>query len=453
MHTSHLILHRITFAALMAGIAFVAVSASGQVINEDLKLLASDGSTADWFGYSISIDSGVVAVGAIGDTNMGHTYDGAAYLYDASTGVQIAKLLASDGALGDNFGWSIAVNNGVVAVGSTGSSASGAAYLFNAFTGTQLAKLLPSDGAPTDRFGWSIAIANGLVAVGSFLDDDNGNDSGSAYVFDASTGLQIAKLLPIDGAAGDWFGYSIGIEGGIVVVGSKSDDDNGTDSGSAYLFNASTGAQIAKLLPGDGAADDAFGFSVSIHGGVVAVGAKNDNDNGSISGSAYTFDASTGEQIVKLLPGDGTAVDWFGVSIAINNGIVVVGSFFDDDNGSNSGSAYLFNASTGDQIVKILPGDGAAFDEFGFSVAIDNGIVAVGSRADDDNGSNSGSAYVFDINCPADINGDWAVDVLDFFAFVTAFGNNDMIADLDGSGALDVLDFFAFITFFAAGCP
>ncbi len=133
-------------------------------------------------------------------------------------------------------------------------------------------KLLPRDGASGHLFGNSIAIDNGVVAVGAIWDDDNGSDSGSAYLFDASTGVQIAKLLPSDGAAGDHFGLSIAIDDGVVAVGASGDDVNGPNSGSAYLLDASTGAQIAKLLPDDGAAGDRFGHSIAINDGVVAMG-------------------------------------------------------------------------------------------------------------------------------------------------------------------------------------
>ncbi len=380
----------------------------GQVINEDLKLLPNDGAAGDGFGGSIAIDNGVVAVGAAGD-NYNGTQSGSAYVFDASTGAQIAKLLPSDGATSDFFSISIAVANGVVAVGAfrddDNGADSGSAYLFDASTGAQLHKLLPSDGAAEDEFGRSIGIDNGIVAIGANEDDDNGSKSGSAYLFDASTGAQLHKLLPIDGRGSDEFGISIAIDNGIVAVGAFRDDDMGINSGSAYLFDASTGSQIAKLLPIDGAEFDEFGISIAIGNGVVAVGAHQDDDNGSFSGSVYVFDVSDPKnpiEIAKLLPSDGAPVDYFGISIAIGNGIVAVGANEDDDNGGNSGSAYLFDASTGTQIFKLLPSDGATDDNFGYYIGIDNGVVAVGAHGDDDNGSLSGSAYVFDVESNGD---------------------------------------------------
>ncbi|NOG55241.1 MAG: hypothetical protein HND57_13110 [Planctomycetes bacterium] len=395
------------FAAISIGVfnATTTPLCWGQVINEDLKLLPSDGATGNSFGWTIAIDNGIVAVGAYQDDDNG-TWSGSAYLFDAPTGAQIAKLLPSDGATGDKFGHSIAIDNGIVAVGAEGDddngSYSGSAYLFDASTGAQIAKLLPRNGWEDSAFGNSIAIDNGIVAVGAYRDDDNGSHSGSAYLFDASTGAQIAKLLPSDGATGDYFGWSIAIDNGIVAVGARRDDDNGPYSGSAYLFDASTGAQIAKLLPRNGWEDDAFGYSIAIDDGIVAVGAYRNRDNNIQSGAAYLFDASTGAQLAKLAPDDGAAVDFFGWSIAIDNGIVAVGAAYDDDNGDDSGSAYLFEAATGAQLAKLLPSDGVTRGYFGTSIAANNGIVAVGAYGDDDNGSRSGSAYLFGVNTIVD---------------------------------------------------
>jgi hypothetical protein len=440
---SHSGTRRCLLASLGAGIAVLgALPAAGQVIiNDDLKLLASDGAADDLFGLSIAIDNGVVAVGAISDDDNGSD-SGSAYLFDASTGAQLFKLLPSDGAAGDEFSRSIAINNGVVAVGSRGDddngSDSGSAYLFDASTGAQLFKLLPSDGAAGDRFGWSIAINNGVVAVGADADFDNGPGSGSAYLFDASTGEQLLKLLPSDGGPWQHFGQSIAIDNGIVAVGARG-NDNGTSAGSAYLFDASTGAQLFKLLPGDGAANDLFGHSIAIDNGVVAVGAYQDDDHGSNSGSAYLFDASTGTQLFKLLPGDGADGNYFGRSIAIDSGVVAVGANFDDDNGTNSGSAYLFDASTGTQLSKLLPSDGAERDRFGWPIAIDNGVVAVGTYQDDDNGTSSGSAYLFDASTAQQsklLASDGAAD--DLFGFSIATDNGVVAVgarDDDDNGA------------------
>jgi FG-GAP repeat protein len=388
-----------------------ALPAAGQPINEDFKLLASDGSANHQLGSAIALADGVIAVGARFDNDNGNA-SGSAYLFDILTGEELFKLLPNDGDAVGQFGYSIAIDDGIVAVGAIGDDANGsfagAAYLFDATTGAQLHKLLASDGAEWDSFGYSIAIDNGIVAVGANQNGDNGSNSGSAYLFDASTGAQITKLLPSDGAADDQFGWSIAIADGVVAVGAIGDNANGSNSGSAYLFEAATGVQFDKLLPSDGGLADQFGYSIAIAGNKVAVGAWVDDDNGSNSGSAYLFDASTGAQLAKLLPSDGAASDSFGISIAIDDGLVAVGAWLDDDSGGGSGSAYLFDAVAGTQIAKLLSSDGAADDWFGWSVAIHNGQVAVGAIQDDDNGGSSGSAYAFHFDSDGDgLRDDW----------------------------------------------
>ena len=385
-------------AILVTGIVAVASPLQAQPINEDLKFLASDGVAGDYFGYSVAIDNNIVAVGSRFDDDNGPN-SGGAYLFDATTGVQIRKLVPTDGTSGNQFGNSIAIHNGVVAVGAfqddDNGTWSGSAYLFNASTGVQIAKLLPTDGAGDDWFGSSIAIHNGVVAVGAFRDDDNGSNSGSAYLFDAATGDQLFKLLPADGAADQEFGNSISINDGVVAVGAHRDDDNDAWSGSAYLFSASNGLQIGKLVPADGEALEQFGESIAISDGIVAVGARFDDDNGPGAGSAYLFDASSGSLIAKLLPNDATNGSNFGISISIDNGVVAAGAFKDDDNGFWSGSAYLFDASNGSQVAKLLPSDGGQEDTFGYSIAINNGAIVVGAHLDNDQGGDSGSAYLF----------------------------------------------------------
>ncbi len=461
MHSRTARTNRFLSAVLISMSAGIAAPATGQVINEDFKLMASDGETADMFGCSIAIDNGVIAVGAF---RGGSCFDdglGAAYLFDASTGVQIAKLEPDDCPSGNSFGSSVDIRDGIVAVGMARyldeGGQTGAAYLFDASTGAQIGKLLANDRANGDEFGESIAIGGGLVAVGAYRDDVTGADSGSAYVFDASTGVQIAKLIP--SKSSDRFGLSIAIDDGIVVVGVPLDHNNGfAQVGSAYVFEAATGNQIAIL--GRGVLDltnqgDMFGESVAIENGVVAVGVPGDS-NSTISrfGSVFLFDAATGDQITAfvsdILADDGR----FGTAVAIDNGVVAVSAPFDDENGINSGSAYLFDVSTGDQIVKLIRSVDMPNRPLGSSIAVDSGTVAVGAGVDDGISILSGAAYVFEApaaDCPADLAPPIGVlDFSDVIAFLTAFVA--MGSDADLAEPLGVFD-FSDVVAFGAGCP
>jgi len=423
------------------------VAVQADIGDQIFKLLPSDGAEFDWFGVSVGIDGITAIVGAPGDNDYGND-SGSVYLLSTITGQQIAKLLPDHGAVGDFFGQSVGVSGDTAIVGAWGhddnGTNSGSAYLFDTTTGQLLAELLPDDPAVQDRFGYSVAISRTTAIVGARWDDDNGSESGSAYLFDVATGQQIAKLLPDDPgeyAQGDQFGFSVAISGTTAIVGAYRDDDNGGLAGAAYLFDTTTGQQIAKLLPDDGAGFDHFGYSVAISGATAIVGAPWDDDNGTDTGSAYLFDATTGAQLAKLLADDATG-DGFGASVAISGVIAVVGAYQSDDNRYDSGSAYLFDTTTGLQIAKLLPDDGAEGDVFGLSVAISGATAIIGAYHDDDNGYNSGSAYLFGASyCPWDFDGDGAVGPFDLAIVLGFWGPNPgHPADLDGDGIVGTDD-------------
>ena len=264
---------------------------------------------------------------------------------------------------------------------------------------------ISSDGGAGDGFGYAVALDGDTVVIGAPSNDPGGIDeAGAAYVF-TRTGtawtLQ-AKLLPADGATGDWFGRDVGISGDTVIVGAPRDDDKGNNSGSAYVFTrtGTTWTLQAKLTASDGATDDGFGWrGVAVNGDTVIVGAWHDDDNGANSGSAYIFTrtGTTWTQQAKLLPGDGAAGDEFGISAALEGDTVIVGSHWDDDKGSKSGSAYIFTraGTTWTQQAKLVASDGATDDVFGRRVALSDDTAIVGAWKDRDNGFDSGSAYIF----------------------------------------------------------
>ena len=138
----------------------------------------------------------------------------------------------------------------------------------------------------------SVAIYDDTIIVGAWGDDDNGKDSGSAYIFvrNGDVWTHQDKLLAQDGAQDDWFSRSIGIyEDTVIIVGAGQDDDNGDNSGgSARIFVRSgiTWIHQAKLAAPDGDAGDEFGSSVAIYNGTVVGGAPGDDDNGAYGGSA-----------------------------------------------------------------------------------------------------------------------------------------------------------------------
>ena len=472
-----------SLACVMA-LALIEGHASGQCVEH--KLLASDGAVGDVFGRSVSISgppgNEVAIVGAFGDDDNGFA-SGSAYIYrfNGVNWVEEAKLLASDGAVDDLFGRSVSISgtpgNEVAIVGAwlddDNGTDSGSVYIyrFNGVIWVEEAKLIASDGAASDRFGKSVSISgapgNEVAIVGAPRDDDNGLASGSVYIyrFNGVNWVEEQKLLAPDGAMGDGF-YIVSISGDVALVGALGDDDNGDDSGSAYIyrFNGVNWVEEQKLIASVGVAWDNFGFSVSITGApgneVAIVGAYNNPILIPGSGSAYIyrFNGVNWVEEAKLLASDGTVSDSFGWSVSISgtpgNEVAIVGAWLDDDNGTDSGSVYIyrFNGVIWVEEQKLIASDGAADDEFGYSVSISNDIAFIGASGDKDNGFLSGSVYIFELTCPADTNCNGEVNVTDLLQLLWNWGPCPAPCppDTNTDGAVNVTDL---LTLLAAWGP
>jgi hypothetical protein len=216
---------------------------SGNIWTEQVKLTATDAAAGDFFGWSVSFEGDTALIGAMGDDNL----TGSAYVFvrSGNTWTEQVKLTASNGATGDNFGVSVSLDGDTALVGATNHpifplNIIGSAYVFvrSGNTWTEQAKLTAGDGAAGDFFGWSVSLEGDTALVGAFSDDDSGDDSGSVYMFlrSGTTWTEQAKLTASDGAAGDQFGYWVSFDGDTALVGSSGNDDNGEYSGSAYLY-------------------------------------------------------------------------------------------------------------------------------------------------------------------------------------------------------------------------
>ncbi len=396
---------------------------------ETAKVAGSDVRSGDYFGYSVAVWGDVAVIGAWEDDDCGDD-SGSAYVYrfDGSTWGEEQKLLSSDGAAGDRFGTSVAVFADVVVVGAPydddqgGNSGSAYVFRFDGSAWVENQKLHASDGAANDYFGRSVAIEGDVILVGAYGDGDNGAYSGSAYVYqhDGCEWVQQQKLLASDGAGSDFFGTCVSVSDDVAVVGAYKDDDNGSSSGSAYVFRFGGGSWIEeqKLVASDGAESDFFGYSLSVSGDTIVVGAYLDDDHGASSGSAYAFhfDGSGWAEEAKLLAPDGAEGDEFGRAVAIFGDVAVVGAHMDDDMGDNSGSAYVFhfNGPTWTAEAKLLASDGYRLDCFGNAVAVFDNLIVVGAHQEDVDGFNTGAAYVFSGEAGFDdCNGNGVPDDLD----------------------------------------
>ncbi|NCO03742.1 MAG: hypothetical protein GW903_06090 [Alphaproteobacteria bacterium] len=322
------------------------------------------------------------------------------------TGAQATeiKVISSDGATNDFFGASTIGLSGSYALISAradddNGDSSGSVYVYDIKTGAEIHKLTATDGEAFDFFGYAVALDGSNALVSARQDDDMGSNSGSAYIFDVLTGDQRHKLLASDGLSNDFFGDSVALSGNYAAIGAGGDDNsNGNSAGAVYIFNTITGEQIHKLLAKDGANVDLFGHSISLYGDYAVIGAPYDDDIGAASGSAYIFNIKTGEQIHKLIANDGAPDDRFGYAVSINGKYAIAGAYWHDHNGIiNAGAAYIFDIITGAQVQKLIADDAIANAVFGQNVSISGEYAVVGAPSDNQNGSGSGSIYIFDI--------------------------------------------------------
>ncbi|HUU97589.1 MAG TPA: FG-GAP repeat protein [Phycisphaerae bacterium] len=332
---------------------------------------------------------------------------------------ELAKLTASDAAAYDAYGHCVSISGDVAVVGAWedihAGVSSGSAYVYrlNGADWVEEVKLVATDAATNDEFGVSVAVSGDVAVIGAHLDDDGGPDSGSAYVysFDGTEWIEQAKLTASDATPYDNFGWSVSISGDAVVVGANLNDDAGPNSGSAYVFKRPPGGWVdmtetAKLTAGDATENDEFGRCVAISGDVVAIGAHYDSDDAFQSGSAYVFvkppsgwESMTAET-AKLTASDPSDLDRLGLAVAIDGDVVVAGAWADDDGGSASGSAYVYNQPLDGwadmtETAKLAASDAAAGDHFGWSVSINGDVAMIGAPAHLWDGSGFGSAYAY----------------------------------------------------------
>ncbi len=201
--------------------------------------------------------------------------------------------------------------------------------------------------AEGDFFGRAVAISGQHVVVGAYGDDAGASESGRVYTFDATSGALLETLTNPSPGQGDWFGNQLAISGNSILIGAPRDDTGKTDIGQAYVFDATTGDLLTTLVNPTLASDDRLGTAVAVSGDRIVVGAPNDDTGATDSGQAFVFDASTGELIATLANPTPAEDDRFGISVAISGDLAVVGAYLDDTDGSNRGQAYVFQASTG----------------------------------------------------------------------------------------------------------
>ncbi|MCG8448483.1 MAG: FG-GAP repeat protein [Pirellulales bacterium] len=411
------------------------------------KLTATGGGSDDRFGAAVAIRGNTALVGARLNDGSG-SQAGAAYLFNADTGLQQQQLVPNDIEAGDEFGFSTALSDTLALVGAPLEDASGtnagAAYLFD-MSGNQQAKLPTSFLTGGEQFGYSVAIDGDIAVVGALGATSTSNVTGVAYVYEKISGnwQQTTMLKANDPTGGDQFGWSVALDGSTAIVGSRDANDY---AATAYVFDVTSGAQLKKLSAIDAGdiadVDPSGGSAVAISGNLALVGTADEAE------AAYLFQYDDVLQdwlfYEKLTASDGATGDLFGKSVGLSGQTAVVGAYQESEIGQFAGAAYFFNASTGNQIDKVTAFDGAQFDSFGYSVAVDGQGAVVGANFGSTGGGITGSAYLYEGILSADFEEDGDVDEHDLAKWRTGYGMmnpNHVDGDADLDGDVDGIDF------------
>jgi len=347
---------------LDTGAAYVFLR-SGTTWSKQARLVASDGAATDWFGSAVAVDGTTAMVGASSATVGANADQGATYVFvrNGTSWSQQQKLVASDGAAGDEFGASLSLDLDAVVGAPSAASKKGALYVFvrSGATWSQQQKLVASDGVAGDSLGDAVGISKGSVIGGAPHAVVSGaTDRGAAYVFSRSgtSWSQQQKLVASDGAANHLFGDGADISGDTAVVGASMtvliDNEAGptpAGNGAAYVFvrSGSVWSQQTKLTASDGVFGDKLGEAVAIEGETVLAGASRRN-NADRKGAAYLYlrSGTSWAQRSILTASDAGSLDRFGGAVAVGGSLLLVGAPGDDFSSHlNHGSAYVYLAS------------------------------------------------------------------------------------------------------------
>ena len=321
---------------------------------EEYKIQPLDGTSDDYFGKSISIDNNWLAVGSVYDDENG-IKSGSCYVFyfNGLNWIQHSKIIPSDGSPYDRFGYTVDIKNDILIVSAVYDddfgNDSGSVYIYrkinNVWEFEQ--KIFSPDIEEEDLFGLSLSIHDDIILASSVYDDDFGDNSGSvnSFVYTNSGWVHSQKILPSDGNEFDLFGNSIDQSDNILAIGSFYSDSDFNNSGSVYIYtkNDNFFEFSLKIQAYDASLNDKFGQMVTVYENWVAVGSLN-NDNGINSGSIYIYNILNEEinASQKITASDGNEYDEYSISASLNNHKLVVGAHFDDDLGDDSGSIYLY---------------------------------------------------------------------------------------------------------------
>lgn len=278
-----------------------------------------------------------------------------AFEREGKTWSQKQILTAIDAQPGDVFGQSIAMTDDFLVVGAPHSDSpqkdSGSAYVFirDSNQWRYQTKLTAHDGAEGDLFGISVAIDGYTILIGADLNDERAEKAGAVYafVYSGDKWEQQGKLMANDGGHTDIFGVRVALSGDTALISARRDDIEGVgvDAGSAYIFERTDDQwrQTQKLVAPNANEDDRFGRGVALNNHLALVSAMHDDDKDTNAGAVYVYKKQQDGWFLssKILATDGKAEDKLGWNLALSNTTAIVATPHSDDNGDASGAVYI----------------------------------------------------------------------------------------------------------------
>ncbi len=266
-------------------------------------------------------------------------------------------------------------------------------------------KLTASDAGEDHNFGYSISISGDFAVIGARLGlDDNGDETGAAYIYKRQQGawLEHTKLLASDADDLGFFGSSVSIVGNRCIIGSAGDDELGLYAGAAYIFENidDTWIEQQKLTASAGEAEDLFGHEVAIHGDIALVGVQEDMPEYAGAIYYYHYDGEEWIEQQRIQPEDIEENVYFSSSIHTDGNKAIVGAIWADGININSGAAYIyqFQDSIWVEEQRIYASDGSPADMFGCSVAVEGNLAVVGAFYYDWGSTDAGAIYIYSFN-------------------------------------------------------
>jgi hypothetical protein len=348
------------------------------------------------FGAAVAIEADHLLIGSLQPENRGSGH------FYRSNGDEWTFVQTFEGERSsyDRFGAAVDISGDIALIGdsdrSSGTHGSFYTYLYNGAIWQKTDLTIGGVGV----FANSVCLVGNSALIGSIWEGFNGSTSGAAIAYTTTGSGWVADdtLLADDGEAYDEFGNSVSFDGDFGIVGAHETNAAG---GSAYFFQRSgqTWNQIVTRTGNDTAPGDRFGTSVSLSGEYALVGAPFADTEQSNSGAAYIFkqDGSTWIQQAKLVAGDRSSNDHFGIAVSLQGDYAVIGAEAGDGLVTNSGTAYIFKreGDSWNQIIELNASDGVEYQHFGNSVDISAGDVVVGATGRGYPPYVHGSVYVY----------------------------------------------------------